>query len=297
LSLSGELRGKSLSKVGTVRIFDIAKDKDYASFFMQTMGYAVVPHSKAFFSERWAKAIGAEERGIVAACEYAQTLGFPVVVKPNSGSKGSGVAVVGNSQEFYQAVNKIFEHDNLVLVQSKVAGKDYRIVVLDSKIISAYERLPLSVIGDGKMTILELLQEKQKLFSRQNRDTRINHQDERIRIKLERQNLSLLSVLEKEQKIFLLDNANLSTGGDSVDVTEKIHPYFADLAIKLTKDMGLRLCGVDLMIKGDIGEQTDEYWILEINAAPGLDHYAKIGDAQKKVVESLYLEVLTHLER
>jgi D-alanine-D-alanine ligase-like ATP-grasp enzyme len=61
--------------------------------------------------------------------------------------------------------------------------------------------------------------------------------------------------------------------------------------------MGLRLCGVDLMIQEDISVKTDAYFILEINAAPGLDHYAKIGDAQKQIVEKLYLEVLKHLER
>ena len=60
--------------------------------------------------------------------------------------------------------------------------------------------------------------------------------------------------------------------------------------------MGLRLCGVDLMIDGDISEAPDEYWVLEINSAPGLDHYAQSGKAQQKIVEDMYLEVLKHME-
>jgi D-alanine-D-alanine ligase-like ATP-grasp enzyme len=60
--------------------------------------------------------------------------------------------------------------------------------------------------------------------------------------------------------------------------------------------MGLRLCGVDLMIEGDISQKPGTYHVLEINSAPGLDHYAKIGKAQEKVVEDLYLQVLKHME-
>ena len=61
--------------------------------------------------------------------------------------------------------------------------------------------------------------------------------------------------------------------------------------------MGLRLCGVDLIVHGDITQKPDTYWILEINAAPGLDHYVKIGKTQEKIVEDLYLQVLKHLEK
>ena len=61
--------------------------------------------------------------------------------------------------------------------------------------------------------------------------------------------------------------------------------------------MGLRLCGVDIMVDGDITKKPNTYWILEINSAPGLDHYAKTGQAQEKIVEDLYLEVLKSMEK
>jgi len=110
--------------------------------------------------------------------------------------------------------------------------------------------------------------------------------------------LSLSSRLEEGQVVYLLDNANLSSGGDSRDVTELVHPGFRKLAANVTKDMGLRLCGVDLMIAGNIGEapRDGEHWIIEINSAPGLDHYATIGKAQQKIVEDLYLEVLRAMD-
>lgn len=281
--------------INTLGASEIAKDKDYANFFMKRMDYSTII-GKTFFSKDWAKAIGSR-RNIDAAYQYAQkTIRFPVIVKPNSGSQGVGVALVYNKREFYKAMRFVFKRDRIALVQQPVTGKDYRIVILDNKVISAYERIPLNVVGDGASTIQQLLKNKQHLFISSSRDTKIKINDSRIANKLKRQNLNFKSIPAKEKRIYLLDNANLSTGGDSVDVTKNIHPEFKQIAIKLTKDMGLRFCGVDLMIDGDIIQKPNKYWILEINSAPGLDHYAKTGREQKKIVENLYLKVLKSME-
>jgi D-alanine-D-alanine ligase-like ATP-grasp enzyme len=276
---------------------DVAKDKDYANFFMEQMGYPIVPGSKTFFRDDWAQAIGSKNQSIENAYAYAQKIGFPVIVKPNSGSQGSGVALVYTKSDFYRAMRLIFKKEKVALVQQPVKGRDYRIVVLDTKVISAYERIPLSVVGDETKTILALLKKKQKEFVASSRDTQLKIDDPRIIAKLRQKKLSLKSVPQKGERVFLLDNANLSTGGDSVDVTQKIHPFFRKLAIKLTRDMGLRLCGVDLMIATDITQKPTEYWVLEINAAPGLDHYAQTGKAQQKIVEDMYLEVLKSMAK
>lgn len=276
---------------------DIAKDKDYANFFMEQMGYPIVPGCKTFFSDEWAETIHAKHRTIDDAYTYAMKIGFPLVVKPNSGSRGFGVALVHTKREFYDAMRTIFKHDRVALVQRAVVGKDYRLVVLDDEVISAYERVPLSVVGNGKSSIIELLEAKQRQFKAEKRDTYIKIEDPRIISKLKHQGCSFQDVPKKGELIYLLDNANLSTGGSSIDVTEIVHPDFKKLAISLTKDMGLRLCGVDLMIDGSIDEATDAFWILEINAAPGLDHYAKSGEKQEAIVEALYLKVLKSLDQ
>ncbi len=275
---------------------EIARDKDYANYFMASLGYPIVPGGKTFFTDEWAAAIGKPKRTIDAAWRHAEKIGLPVIVKPNAGSQGVGVALVHNKREFCAAMRRAFVSDRVVLVQKPVRGKDYRVVVLDDKIISAYERIPLNVVGNGRSTIARLLDAKRKAFVASSRSSRLNAMDPRIAVKLKHQGLTLNSIPAKGQRVFLLDNANLSTGGDSLDVTMAIHPAFAKFAIDLTRDMGLRLCGVDLMIDGDISEKPDKFWILEINSAPGLDHYAKIGKAQEKIVEDLYTEVLRHME-
>lgn len=276
---------------------DIAKDKDYANFFMEKMGYPVVPGSKTFFRKDWAEAIGVPKRNIDAAYEHAQRIGFPVVVKPNSGSQGKDVAFVHNKREFYRAVQSVFKNDRIVIVQKPVSGTDYRLVVLDNDMISAYARVPLTIIGDGKNTITVLIARLERQFKQEKRDTHINLKDPRIKEKLKRLGLSLTSVPKKGERVQLLDNANLSTGGTSIDVTNRVHPLFKKFAVRLTKDMGLRLCGVDLMIEGDIGKKPNKFHVLEINAAPGLDHYARSGRTQEKIVEDLYTRVLKSLSK
>ena len=171
-------------------------------------------------------------------------------------------------------------------------------MVLDGEIISAYERIPLSVMGDGKSSIFSLLKQKQKLFNINNRDTKINFNDLRIKMKLKRQRFSFKSIPEKGQQIFFFFFANLSTGGDSIDVSNTIHKSFKKIAVELTRDMGLRMAGVDLMIReGDIVKDSKNciYYIIEINAAPGLDHYVTTGKAQRKAVEAMYLKVFKAL--
>ena len=275
---------------------DIAKDKDYAKFFMQKRGYPVA-EGKTVFRDDWADTIKSNNK-IAHGIKYAQKLGYPLIVKPNSQSQGSGVTLVNNKKELIFSLKEVFKIDRVAIVERYLPGRDYRIVVLDEEIISAYERIPLSVKGDGKHSIIFLLKTKQNLFQKTNRDTCINFSDSRIKIKLQKQNLSFSSVLEKNRRIFLLDNANLSTGGDSFDVTETIHPQFAKIAKNLTRDMGLRMVGVDIMVtNGDITKNLKDckYYVIEINAAPGLDHYVTTGLAQKKKVEAMYLKVLKAL--
>ena len=274
---------------------DIAKDKDYANFFLARMGYPTIA-GKTFFRKDFARALGSRQ-DIDAGFRYARRLGFPVVVKPNSGSHGTGVFLVHNKKQFYKAMRFVFKNDRVALVQRVVRGKDYRIVVLDNQVISAYERIPLSVVGDGSSSIKQLLKKKQETFDASSRDTRLKLDDLRIAHKLGYQKLALRSVPERGRRIYLLDNANLSSGGDAVDVTKPIHPEFKKIAVKLTRDMGLRFSGVDIMVEGDIRQKPDKYSIIEVNAAPGLDHYVKTGLAQQRVVENLYLKVLKSLAK
>lgn len=272
----------------------IANDKDYANFFMQLLGYSIIKGEK-FYSDKWANSIKSNETKEKALI-YAKEVGYPLIVKPNSGSQGKAVARVDNEQQLIEALHNAFEIDKIVLVQELIYGKDYRVVVMEDKIIAAYERIPLNVTGDGLHTIKELIQIKQEQFKKEGKDIFIKLDDIRIINTLKLQNYTFNSVVSKNTNVRLLINANLSSGGDAIDVSDQISPSIAKMCIQLTKDMGLSLCGVDLMIDYDISKELTKYFILEINSAPGLDNYAMLGYEQKKKVENLYRLILNKLK-
>jgi D-alanine-D-alanine ligase-like ATP-grasp enzyme len=272
---------------------EIAKDKGYSHYFLKKFGYKT-PENQTFFSKELNESLKIK-RTIDDGYEFAKNLGFPVIVKPNDMSQGDLVTKVYNKKEYYIASRKILSQTNVMLVERFYNWQDYRVVVLNNKIVAAYQRLPLSVIGDGSSTIQELIEMKQKTFDNLNSNVIIETKDFRIKNKLKRQGLTFSSVLAKEREIYLLDNANLSTGGDAKDFTETIHEEYKKLAINITSNMGLRMSGIDIMTSSDITNNIEDYIIIEINSSPGLEHYFSIGNNQKKKVEDFYLEILTML--
>ncbi|WP_341528811.1 cyanophycin synthetase [Nostoc sp. UHCC 0302] len=272
---------------------EIIKDKDYTKFFLKEFGYKTT-EGKTFFTEQFCQAINSN-RNIEVGFDYAQELGFPVIVKPLNLTHGILVTKVYTKEEYYKVAQKILQNNYALIIERFYSGNDYRILVLDDEIVVAYQRIPLLIKGDGKSTVLELMQQKQENFITNDRGKIIKFEDERIQTNLQRLNFNFNTILPKDKIVYLLDNANLSSGGEAIDLTESIHPDFKKLAINVTKDMGMRLAGVDI-ITNDITSPMVDYTIIEVNGSPGLDHYASLGEAQHKRVENLYLKVLKALE-
>lgn len=270
---------------------EIARDKTYALYFLQQMGYSV-PEGRAFFSQGYADFLGSDKNA-QAAWSYAESLGFPVIVKPNGKNQGRGVWNIHSREEFDAAMQDQHWVD-IYRVERYCPGRDYRIVVYRDKCICAYERIPLSVLGDGSSTVRTLVEKKNDSFLQQHRSLEIDPTDRRMQWSLKRNALSFDSVLESGRVLMLLGNANLSSGGDARDVTESIHSAYIECAIKCAHDMGLRLCGLDMLIDGDAREEH-QYTILEVNAGPGLAHYASLGEVQMQRVENLYRSIFDEI--
>ena len=267
---------------------EMAHDKDYAAYFLRQLGYPV-PEGRAFYSDGWARAVGSEQT-IGAACAYAVTLGFPVIVKPNRESQGAWVARAHNRRELVRALQAVFRNarDRVALVQRPVAGDDYRLVVLDGDVVVAYRRSPLAVLGDGRSTVAALLERRQAEMHAQGRQTTVNTDDYRVGMALRRARRTLASVLAEGEALALLPNANLTTGGDAEDVTDVLHPGYRELAARVARDMALRHCGIDIITPDSVAAAPGEYTILAVNAAPGLDHFAALGPRQLQAVERMY---------
>ncbi|GCE13530.1 hypothetical protein [Tengunoibacter tsumagoiensis] len=277
----------------------IATDKGYAKYFLKLSGYRV-PEGKVFLLPQYVQTL---EKVLSkhAFQDYSRidqidtyitsTVGYPCFLKPNEGAQGKGVTKCLNKDDVEATLAHYQEeHIQTLLVEEAIPWPDYRVVVFHDTIIACYQRIPLSVTGDGKATIRELLQQTYEHFNASGRSVLIDVHDPRIIRQLLRRNLTWETVLPEFTVCSLQDISNLSAGGAVEDFTDRICDYWSKLCIQLTAEMGLTLCGVDLACSNiEQAEQADaHYSIIEINATPGLANYAAIGREQATRVRALY---------
>ncbi len=271
----------------------VAQDKGYTSHFLKMEGMKV-PNGQVFLRESFRDRLqrgGSEQEAV----EFARKLNWQVYLKPLRRSQGNGVVRATTEAEFVKSLSAHFERERMVLVEEVCAGRDYRFVVLDGEVISAYERRPLSVLGDGSHSVAELLSAKQESFSGEGRDTIIDQEDPRIGVCLERMGIALSTVPKAGQLIILLDVANLSCGG-TTHLATSLHPSVRSMAANVADILDLRFAGVDVIMP-DASSPLDSYHVIEVNSAPGLDHYAGTGPTHDAEIDALYLKLLKAIER
>jgi D-alanine-D-alanine ligase-like ATP-grasp enzyme len=279
---------------------DLAQDKGHTKFLLRTLGIAC-PKGAEFLLPYWSEIIRQRPRqGMktdIKTTEEAdpyirEYLGYPVYVKPVDGSKGARIFKVYDRSELLQVFSG-YQQDRVrvALIEEPIEMQDYRIVVLDGELISAYRRVPFTVTGDGRSTIAELIDAMQQRYFSEGRDTKVVADDSRMTQHLSRSGRSLHSRLAQGEEVTVVPVSNLSAGGTSVDVCQDISSRWVSLAAYIANNFNLRICGVDLACN-NITDPESQYCVLEINAAPGLDHYASSGAKQQKIVDDLYTRVL-----
>lgn len=278
----------------------VVQDKAHTKYFLRESGFET-PDGEAFVCPWWAERLTegprARERTAIRTIEAApsyvrRSLGLPVFVKPVDGSKGSGVTRCDTTEAVVAALAELGEtRVKVALVERAVTLPDYRIVVLRDDVISAYRRDPLAVQGDGRTSIRGLVDALAARYATEGRDTRIDLDDPRLARCLARQGHDLASVPRAGTVVPLHDISNLSTGGTALDVTHSLHDRWRGLAIDVSRMFGLCYCGLDIAC-ADATCGDAQYSILEVNGAPGLDHYASVGSEQDELVRNLYARVL-----
>lgn len=236
---------------------DIASDKSLTSRLLAENGIRVPSHH---IVESLSEALTAWRK-----------LNRQVVVKPLCGHQGKGVTVgVHSVRELDIALRTAQAYGKRVMLEQQVRGREYRLLVVDGKMIACAERIPAYVRGDGHSSIRELI-------ARVNRDVRRGdgHDKELTRITVDasvkavlaKAGYTLASVVESGEIVYLRHSANLSTGGTAVDVTDIVHPATRRLAERAAAIVGLDIAGIDI-IANDIA--CDGVTVIEVNAAPGI---------------------------
>ena len=205
----------------------------------------------------------------------AREIGGLVVVKPRDGNQGKGVAVKLRTEEEVKAAFRVAaEISDDVMVERYLPGHDYRFLVIGDKLVAAARREPPLVIGDGKRTIRELVDhvnsDPRRGTGHATSLTKIRF-DEIALATLANQGFDAESVPAKGKRVILRNNANLSTGGTATDVTDDVHPEVAERAIAAARNIGLDICGVDVVCENVLEPlEAQSGGIVECNAAPGL---------------------------
>lgn len=198
-------------------------------------------------------------------------LGAPALVKPALGRQGRGVSgPVFSEAQLQEAVAVAAREGWPLLVERYVEGATFRILVVGGKARAAAQRLPPRVVGDGRRTVRQLVEEENGHPRRGEGHgrplSRIPMDDQAFQA-LSTQGLTWDSVPARGQVVALRFTANLSTGGTARDVTDEIHPSLLRLAEEAALAVGLDIAGVDLLAPS---AASSEGVLLEVNASPGL---------------------------
>jgi cyanophycin synthetase len=261
---------------------DIAADKQITRRLLEDAGVPVAPGGAARTPEQ--------------AVRLLATLGAPVVVKPRQGRQGEHVALNLHTPADVEQAYAAAGGD--VVVERLLTGRDYRVLIVAGDVVAAAERVAAHVDGDGESTVAELV-------ARTNADPRRGAGHSRVltRIDLDADALAVLdrqartpdSVPAAGERVWLRDNANLSTGGTGSDVTDRVHPDVAGLCRRVAAVVGLDIAGIDLRLAdiaaplpptGDPDGLTAG--VIEVNAVPGLRmHLAPVHGRSRDVGDAI----------
>ena len=201
-------------------------------------------------------------------------IGYPCVLKPLNGNHGKGATTnIINYTQALTALAAAQKYGRSVIVEKFINGFDFRLLCINNKFICAALRTPAAVTGDGQHSIQWLVDETNKDERRGYGHEKVLTQikvDEFTKIMLDDKGYTLETIPQKGELVLLKPTANLSTGGTSTDVTDEVHPNNIFMAERISKIIGLDICGIDIMapnLKVPITENGGA--VLEVNAAPG----------------------------
>lgn len=239
---------------------DIACDKEETKNLLEAAEIPV-PRGRIVYSEEGLK-------------EALERISYPIVTKPVDGNHGKGATTnITNWEDAVRGLEAAKKYSRGVIVEKFITGQDHRVLVINYKFVAAAIRKPASVIGDGKSTIQELIdqtnEDPRRGYGHEKTLTQIKVDDFTMDM-LTKANHTLESVLPDGEELFLKPTANLSTGGTATDVTDMVHPDNIFMCERIARIIGLDICGIDIMAENLTEPVKDNGGaILEVNAAPG----------------------------
>lgn len=263
----------------------IMGNKTVTKKLLQRAGLCV-PEGKAFTDQ-------------TAAENYFPEIRGGIVIKPKSTNYGLGITIFKRRpdlQDYHLALRAAFKEDSAILIEEFLSGTEYRFFVVGDKVKAVLLRVPANVTGDGKHTIRQLVELKNQDPLRGS-----NHRSPLEKIQLGESELQVLkeqgydfdSIPKKEVLVYLRENSNVSTGGDSIDRTAAFSADYKKIAVDAAQTLGAVICGVDMLVddRNQPASATAAYGIIEANFNPMMHMhcYPYQGEGQRVTMDILRL--------
>lgn len=230
----------------------------------------------------------------------------PIVIKPKSTNFGLGISIfkhgTDNIEDYSKAVNFALKEDKDILIEEFIEGTEYRFFVINGETKAVLLRVPANVVGDGVHSIRELVELKNENPLRGDaKKTPLKRIElgEIEELQLKEQGYKFDTVLEQGRVAYLRENSNISTGGDSIDMTDEVHDSYKQLAVEISNTMMAKVCGVDLIIP-DVKKaaEKENYGVIEANFNPMMmmhiyPHSGKSRRLSKEVLKMLFPEKIS----
>lgn len=262
---------------------DLASNKDETKRLLQEAAIPVA-HGMCIVNEEQIK-------------EVIENVKFPLVFKPLDGNHGKGASInVKTEAEAIEAFHHAKKYSRKIIVEKFITGYDFRVLVINNRFIAAALREPAHVKGDGSSTIQQLIEQEnndpRRGYGHENVLTEITI-DRETHEQLSKSNYTLDTVLKKDELCYLKGTANLSTGGTSTDVTDIMHPNNIFICERISRVIGLDICGIDIMAK-NLSEPLEASGgvVLEVNAAPGFRMHLAPANGLPRNVAAPVLDML-----
>lgn len=278
------IRATMTSRTPAIAV-DIASDKNLTNRLLDSAGLPV-PKSEVV-------------RSADAAVSAAHRISFPCVVKPLDGNHGRGVHLDLRSDDAVRAAvegARAESRSGDLVVETFINGNDYRCLVIGGRVAAIAQRVPASVVGDGKHSVAQLVEAT-------NADPRrgIGHEKVLTRIKIDdaavelvrAQGFEMDDVPPKDARVKLALTGNMSTGGTSIDRTIEAHPDNVEIAEMAARVIGLDVAGIDFICP-DISVPVRETGgaIVEVNAAPGFRMHSHPTEGEPQYVAKPVIDLL-----
>lgn len=250
----------------------------------------VVPEGEEFFDINSAK----ESLG--------NWISIPLVIKPKSTNFGLGISIFpkgANEEDLIKGLEIAFSEDFTILIEPFIKGKEYRFMVIGDETVAVLHRVPANVTGDGTSTIQQLIRQKNvdplrgKGYKTPLEKIEI---DDNMKLFLAQQNLTIESIIPEGKVQYLRENSNISTGGDSIDVTDVVPEVFKQIAVEASQAVGAKICGVDMMIE-ELEDEHSSYAIIELNFNPAIHIHSYPYQGTERNIATKILELVELIKK